>query len=348
MKNILHITNELNTVDGVTNHIHILLKSLANSYNGKIFLLAGGGNNTGILEGTGVSVSVNPVINHKNRNIGNFLSAIKFVRKFVKENNIGLIHSHNHYAANIARYVSTFTRVVTVQTNHGLFPDTGRLKLFNADYHIALNNRVAAHMKEKGIPVNRIRIMKSGIVCDYPGIKKEKNTFLAASRFTKDKGLDKYIIASNKIAGKYPGKFRFYITGEGDEEKNLKQLNNKTGGAVEFLNDYKGLLSSSQIFVFTTEASEGLPTVLLEALFCGCLAVSSAYDGITDLFPEPYTELLFRQGDVNALQNKMVYAAGNYDTLINRYRKLYETTKKEYSPERMTDEHLRLYRKITL
>ncbi|MCE1163857.1 MAG: glycosyltransferase family 4 protein [Bacteroidetes bacterium] len=345
-KNILHITNELNTVDGVTNHTFVLLNGLSRVFQGEIFIIAGGGNNTGLFTNTEIITEINRSVNHKTRSIRIFASAVKYVRDFVKKNNVGIIHSHNHYAANIARFVSMLTGVSTVQTNHGFFPDKGKLNLFNADYHIALNAGVLRHLAEKGIPEERIRLIKPGIP-EITDIKaKIKNSFLAASRYSKEKGLDKYISASNAIESKYPGKFKFYIAGEGDEEKRLMQQSSQVGGAVAFVKDYKKYLTSARVFVFPSEAREGLPTVLLESVLSGCLVVSSAYEGAGDLFPVPFNGLLFKPGNAEELADKMIYAADNSDRLVESYRGLYQNIKKEYSVEKMVKEHLQLYGEI--
>ncbi len=346
MKNILHITNELNKVDGVTNHVYTLLKSLSAVYDGKIFILAGGGNHTDVFCGTGIKTVIDTTLNHKNRNLRNFAAAINFVRKFIKDNSIGIVHSHNHYAANIARYAAGVSGALTVQTNHGLFPDRGRLKLFNAGFHIALNSRIYGHLKDSGIPAGRMRLIKPGIDFVFQNVRKERNTFLAASRFSKEKGLDKYIVAANSIEKKYPGKYNFYLCGEGVEESSLNNLNSEKGRAVQFVDDYKKYLAQSEFFVFPSEAKEGMPTVILEAVFSGCLVLTSDYGGVSDIFPKPFDELIFKAGDSDELEKSMMYASDNSEALKTRYANHRDKVIAGYSVENMVREHLELYKEI--
>lgn len=352
MKNILYITNELNRLDGITNHVCFLIKELSGLYKGKIYIIAGGGNNLSLFDNVHCELIVNSLFRHQERNILNFTKAIKFLTGFVKKNNIGIVHSHNHYAANIAYYTSKFTGVRTVQTNHGLFPPAGRLKHFKADYHIALNRRISDYLEsEIGISNERIKFIKPGFVkCVGGKMEKDKKLFLSASRYAKEKSMNTYIEAAGIINLSFPNKYKFYISGKGEEEKSLRRLNNSSGGNVSFfdgLKDYPELLSKAAYFVFPSSALEGLPTVLLEAVASGCLVISSSFKGIEDLFPEPYDKLLFKAGDVRGLSEKMLYAAEHYEQLKKMFSPLYLIINEEYSAENMIRSHLELYWEIS-
>ncbi|GEM_PF-4786682 len=349
MKSVLYVTNELNDVDGVTNHVYLLVKHISSLSGFKVFVLAGGGDKAEDFSKLKCEVDVNSVLNHKRRSLKNFAEAIKFVRDFSKKNSVGIIHSHNHYAANIAYYGSKFLNVKTVQTNHGLFADTGRLNLHKADYHVVLNSEIYEYIRGiRGIKKQSVRLIRPGVENVFTGTRvKTPNSFHASSRFVKDKGLDKYIIAANEINRKHPGKYTFSISGRGEEELKLRSLNDSLGGAVRFIKEYYNALSAASVFVFTSERiSEGIPAVILEAIMAGCLVVSSDYKGAAEIFPTEYGEMLFKQGIADSLREKMICAADNTDSLIRKHEKMYKQVSDVYSADRMIEGHLKLYEEI--
>ncbi|MDD5361703.1 MAG: glycosyltransferase family 4 protein [Ignavibacteria bacterium] len=352
MKNILYITNELNSLDGVTNHLYFLVKELSGLYKGKIYVIAGGGNNLSLFDSVHCELIINPLFRHQDRNILNFTKAIKYVTGFAKRNNIGIIHSHNHYAANIAYYSSKFTGARTIQTNHGLFPSAGRLKHFKADHHIVLNRRIFDYLEsEIGIDRKRIKLIKPGFIYERGSkTEKDKRLFFSASRYSREKSLNTYIEAAGLMNLSFPDEYKFCISGEGEEEKTLRKINSRSGGSVTFFDgrkDYHELLSKAAVFVFSSAALEGLPTVLLEAVAADCLVISSSYKGIEDLFPEPYDKLLFKAGDVRGLSGRMQYASEHYEELRKQFAPLYLKINEEYSLDNMIRRHLELYRELS-
>ncbi len=349
MKSILYIANELNDVDGVTNHVYLLVKYISSFSGFKVYVLAGGGDKAEDFSKLKCEVIINPCLNHKRRSLKNFAESIKFVRDFSKKNSVGIIHSHNHYAANIAYYGSKFLNVKTVQTNHGLFADTGRLNLHKADYHVVLNSEIYEYICcIRGIKKQSVRLIRPGIENVFAGTRiKTPNSFHASSRFVKAKGLDKYIIAANEINRKHPGKYTFSISGRGEEEYNLRRLNDSLGGVVRFTKEYYDALSAASVFVFTSEGvSEGIPAVILEAVMAGCLVVSSDYKGAAEIFPAEYGEMLFNPGNADSLREKMICAADNTDTLIHKHEKMYKQVSDAYSADRMIEGHVKLYEEI--
>ncbi len=349
MINILYIANELNEIDGVTNHVYLLVKHISSLSGFKVFVLAGGGDKTEAFEKLNCAAAVNPVLNHKNRTLKNFADAIKFVRDFSKKNSVGIIHSHNHYAANISFYGSKFLNVKTVQTNHGLFPDTGRLNLHKADYHIVLTSEICDYLRGvRGIKKQSVRLIRPGVENVFMKTgNKTPNSFHASSRFVKDKGLDKYIIAANEINRAHPGKYMFSISGRGEEELYLRRLNDSLGGAVKFTKEYYDSLSAASVFVFASEGdSEGIPAVIIEAVMAGCVVVSSNYKGASEIFTPDYGEMLFNPGSADSLREKMIRAADKADSLIYKFEKLYKQVLDAYSAKRMVGEHIEFYEEI--
>ena len=102
-----------------------------------------------------------------------------------------------------------------------------------------------------------------------------------------------------------------YIAGSGPEERSLKQVSAAAGvdDHVTFLgyrHDATQLLSSADALVISSD-SEGIPTVLLDALQAGCPVVSTAVGGIPEVmeqFPN-YPAVLVPPGDPKAISDAL-------------------------------------------
>ena len=199
--NILIVTEELKRVCGVSNHIKNLVNGF-NDSNCNIIILCGNAEE-GILKDYKCRILVNPRLLHSRRKISSFLKSVLFVEKIVKTYNIDIIHSHTHYAANIAHKAAYIKSVKTIQTNHGILESTGKLKHFKADHYIVLSERIKKHLNsEAGISGKAISVINQSVSDEYLTEVKQnadRLVIFSASRFTKDKSMDVYIKAANRI-----------------------------------------------------------------------------------------------------------------------------------------------------
>lgn len=348
--NILILANELKHVCGVSNHVQNLVNGFdkeSGSYN---FIILCGKKEEGISDEYKCEIIVNDNLLHLRRSIFPYIRSVFFVRKVVKQYNIDLIHSHTHYASNIARNAVVFKKTKTVQTNHGILNEAGKLNHFNADYYVVLSEMIRNHIISLGISSNRIEVIKQGISEEFILRRKHQDKrliVLSASRFTEGKAIDVYIKAANIINKELPGLCDFYLSGEGELEKELKDLNEEQGGAVKFVNPksgYRDILKKAHIFVFNS-VKEGTPIVLLEALLSGCKVITSAFDGCDELLKEANGIIIYEPGNTDELMEKLINAAQNYQGNTDTDF-LQENLRLEYSLTNMINKHIELYSKI--
>jgi len=355
--NVLLITDELKHVCGISKHIKYLINGFnENREEFNVTLLCGGVESDELKEEYKCKVIVNSKILHTNRNTANFIYSVLVIKSLIRKNSINIIHSHNHYASNMAYYAAKMTRVKSIQTNHGLLGKRGKLNHFRADYYIVLSDRIKDYL------LNTKRVSPLRICQIKPGIKipKEKpvsktqfpgRTILAASRFIKEKGLEVYLRAANELNNLHPNKYKFYISGAGEEYEKLLFINKSNGNGVTFadpLIEFSEVFDKSDIFVYTSiSGSEGIPAVIIEALIKKCLVISSDYEGYRDIFPEEYTRLIYKSGSAEDLKAKIEYTAGNYEVLLEVYEPLFEKIKVEYSLDKMINSHINLYNMVS-
>lgn len=104
---------------------------------------------------------------------------------------------------------------------------------------------------------------------DYP--EAEKYHFLFISRIMKEKGIDQYLEAAQKIRGKYKNT-EFHICGFCEEEYEEKLQKLQKEGTITYhglINDVSGFLKGIHCVVHPTYYPEGLSNVLLEACASG-------------------------------------------------------------------------------
>jgi len=345
--NILYITNELNYSDGVASHLFYLLKNLKLKGNTGIYLMCGGGSGIEKFSSLEIEISVKKNVNHGNRGIKNFTSAIHSVYKFVKDKKIDIVHSHNHYASNIASKAARFTNFKTVQTVHGLIPEKGRLRHYCANNFITVNDHVYHYLLENNIPKDKISLIYNGI--DFKSLKcikkKPDIKIICASRLEKGKGIDTFIKAISMLPSEYKDKAEFLIAGSGSLEAELKDLDTELTAGIKFMGNLRNLrneFDNTQIFVLTSE-SEGLPITLLEAAASKNLVISSDFIGIENIVIDGKEGFIFKMHDARDLSSKIKFALDNNQLKNEIAETFFLKVKKKFNAMEMAEKHWRLY-----
>ncbi|WP_458092663.1 glycosyltransferase [Riemerella anatipestifer] len=112
------------------------------------------------------------------------------------------------------------------------------------------------------------------------GFQEKFNLISYVGRLDRDKNVAELLEILSQV--NLHSDWKLQIVGEGDKREELEKLvkSNNLENKVSFLgnrtvNEIESLLERSKVFVFTS-LKEGLPTVLLEAMFCSNVLV--AYD----------------------------------------------------------------------
>ena len=351
MINVLIIANELRYTCGVTNHILHLSKGLAESGEVKLFIICGGGNGTELFKDINAILIIDKRFFHKGRNLTNYFSAITFLAKYIRKNKIDIIHSHSHYAANIAANAVKLSKSRTVQTNHGILKSRGRLKHFNADKYIAINEHISDYLFNKGAAdKNKIEFIRCGIPAETSPAEKTsgKLKVIAASRFTYEKGLDIYIKAVSLLDDSIKNKAEFLLAGDGELESSLKELSNNLNTGINFtgsiINMYK-FLKDTHILVYPSRSfSEGFPAIITEAAACNNVVISSQFYGSEYVLKNNENALLFEPENINCLASLLEDVINNYNKFTGISLSLYSTIKDKFRIDTMIEKHLNLYK----
>lgn len=141
-----------------------------------------------------------------------------------------------------------------------------------------------------------------------------------------------YKIANNKLMGQMP---HLYIIGKGKDEQKLIDMTNslEIANKVHFMGFFSNpipFFAHAQTFVLSSKF-EGLPTVLLEALFSGCtLVATNCPTGPSEILDNGKCGLLVPVGNADALADALITASTNKQ-LCSQLKLASETIKKQFS-----------------
>ncbi len=194
--------------------------------------------------------------------------------------------------------------------------------LKNSDFITVTGEKSKRILVENGVSEERIFILPNVINMNEYGpdssFKKEYDIAFIG-RLTYVKRLDIFFKVISEVVKEIP-KLKVAIIGDGediDRSKSLvKELNLENN--VEFLgfrDDIKVLLNKTKVLLLTSE-SEGMPSVIIEAMACGVPVVSSDVgdigdiieDGLNGFLVEKFNEILsYKFKIIKILTDKKVY-----------------------------------------
>jgi len=352
---VLFLVNQLLKVCGVSKHCFELLEGLRIYYpENSYFLITGGGNATENFEKLKIPIIINEKLAHERRTIFNYIYGIKFIKDFIRNNKIDIIHSHHHYLADIAQKASILLNTKTILTNHGILPNVGILNHYSAKQIVAVNQLITNYILEKKIKKNDvIELIRYGIRRrDYVKTKNNKIKFIAASRIVYDKGLDVYIKAINLLPPEYRKKADFFIAGEGESNNDIVKLDNELSTGVIFLgavDDMQQCFNDTDVFVIPTRSkSEGFPTALIEAGLQKNLVITSDFWGLRDIFIRGEDGFVFEVENYAELAKQFKYVIEQYNSLTYLKENFHKKVLDVFNFEKMIQNYISLYNRVLI
>ena len=349
--NILFLTDEVIYVSGVSKHLYYLLKEFSKDESYNIFLVCPGGDFVDEFKKLRITVIVKKKISHHNRSYLNIIKSVWFIYNLVNKQKIKIIHSHTHYAANIAWWTSKLTKSITIQTIHGIQPPGGRLPHFIADYFISVNKNSANYLVSIGKEKGRIFFVNIGIPFPEKHFKNSNEIkIFFASRLIPGKGADIYLDAIALVKDRLQEKVSFILAGEGECENELKEqifrlkIDVKFIGKVKDTYDY---LKDTHIFVFSSRyQTEGFPLAIIEAALNENLIITSDFISLKEIFEENKDCLVFYNNDPVQLAEKINLAVNNYSDYSKMILNGSGKARENFSVNKMVFELKSIYRNV--
>lgn len=169
--------------------------------------------------------------------------------------------------------------------------------------------------------------------------------FISVGRLTRRKGFDILVKALPPVIKAFPNA-HLTIIGEGGERKALEDLINDLNlidsvTLVGRTSNVKEFLLRSDIFILPS-FTEGLPTVMLEAIACGVPVIATRLPGVMEVIKDNQTGWLVTPGNVEEISKVMLYSMAMGDELLRIRRKAYELLPQYYGLS-ITQQYQQLY-----
>lgn len=158
----------------------------------------------------------------------------------------------------------------------------------------------------------------------------KNNQFLAAGRFTHQKGFDLLIESFNEFS-KINTEWNLVMVGDGEEKKHIKQLINKYDLSKRikienFTNDIKSYFLESSILLLPSRW-EGMPMIVLEALEIGVPIISYDITASQQLIENNKEGVLVNKFNSIEFSNAMVRIANSLEDRYNMSKNAIEKSK---------------------
>lgn len=293
-----------------------------------------------------LSNGIDTTILRKSNSLKDFINIIKSVNKFVKENQIQIIHAHMTHpiiVASIVKILNPSLRIVYTSHNLNIGSKLREiiiwaLKPFR-DIDIVFSKEILKFFYK-----NNYKVIANGIKIDKYNLNIAKNnkfTFIAVGRIETVKNHKFLIELTNELKDKYD--FETQIVGDGYLKDELSGLITKyeLEDRMKLLglrNDIPQLLNQSHCLLMPS-LWEGLPIVILEAGASSLPVISTPVGSIPSLLNDDNAYLV----ELSEFKNKMIEVLENYEVAQTKGKKLFDDISKDYSIDGIVNRHEKIY-----
>lgn len=200
-----------------------------------------------------------------------------------------VVHAHMMTGALLARFGSVRREYILVTTVHNEFQKSAWLMRFG-DCVVAVSEAVGASMCRRGVPRQRIHVIRNGTIGTprFAGVPMPASPALAhpnivtVAGMSQRKGIQDLLRAFAQLGTRMPG-VSLYLVGEGPDRQAMEALAEELGVAGQthftgFIANPRAYLAEADVFVLASHKEPG-GLVLSEAREAGCAIVATRVDG---------------------------------------------------------------------
>jgi glycosyltransferase involved in cell wall biosynthesis len=333
MIKICHIVNHITgKADGVYTHLKMIFRCTDKNKFQHYLIFQGGEKVEKELSEMGVKVFVCKSLKKKVS-----LKAFIDIYKFIRENDIDIIHSHLIKPYSIAGLVNIFLRRKFIFNYHGLFIYNNVYygiieKFIYGLFHYLINLFKAADVvlvpskKSKELLISETKLFPEPIVY-YNGyyfpetenginselykyiekLKSEKIIIAAVGRLNLDKRIDRAINILKQVRHKNT---HLLVFGDGELESDLRELvkNLNLTEHIDLLGYVAGVNNYYKLFdiVLFTSDWEGMPLTMWEAMANKVPVLAPDVGGFKEILEENNCGIIYKPGNVNDAAEKLI------------------------------------------
>jgi len=266
-----------------------------------------------------------------------------FIRYFIRENSIEVVHTHNRDADIPGLLASKNLRgVLKISTIHA-FLHRDKFGEPKMNFPLWIYNRILKKIPDKIITVseslhrqlvdeigikedkvvtirNALDFSRIGITKNREDLKKSlgilpTHTVIGGvGHLIYIKGYHYLVEAAERVVDK-TSKVKFILIGEGNQRKYLEKMveDKNLGENFVFVGKVKNVFDYYQIMdIFVHPSlSEGLPRVVMEAMYCGLPVIATSVGGTPEVVEDGRTGILIPPKNSEALSQSIIYLLQN-------------------------------------
>jgi len=286
--------------------------------------------------------------------------------KFIKKNNISIVHTHGYRENVLGLLASCFCRIRIISTIHGWTSEGWRKKIDKMiikrfDKITAPSGMILQELADTGIDGNKLVLLRNCIdterftgKTDTEKLKYEYNvredTFIITyiGRLSKVKGVDYLLTAISQLP---KDKFKVIVTGSGEQSEDLKTMvsNLALEDSVIFTGnreDIEIILKMSDVLV-QPSLSEGFPLTILEAMYYNVPVIASNVGGIPEIIKNGETGILVKPENPEELRKAVLLLSENKILRDKLIKNSHEMVTENYLIEHYCHELGNIYRSLT-
>lgn len=298
----------------------------------------------------------------------NLFPACRIVR-FIKENNVDLIHSHTPRAALIGSVASLLSGKPMVHHVHSpsiaetdnklrnqMLYHIEKLCMLHAKHLIPVSNSLKQYLLDMGMDAGNISVVHNGVPSVGPlSAKPTPNEGMVlgmVALFRPRKGLEILLEAVAVLIGELNLTIRLIGPFESEEYKRSIQkyaadiLPHASVVYVGFVSDVDRELRNVDAMVLPSLFGEGLPMVVLEAMASGTPVIATRVQGVPEAIEDGKSGILAFPGDVGSMAQaiaKLATGAIDYQSLRSE---AYQRHQDLFSAVKMAESVYEVYNKV--
>ena len=298
------------------------------------------------------------------------MQLVRAVQRYVREQQIDLIHTHLTDADIIGRLVGRWSKIPVLSTLHNMPFNYARqrrdrywLERFTARYWATHLVTVSPKIRELfisewHIPPARISAINNSVQME-PFLAVEEGVLATrefpgpvitnVARFNPQKAQEVLLAAAAQVIAKLP-QAHFLLVGRGHMEPALRQQAQELGIANNVIftgvrHDIPNILAQSEIFALSSRW-EGVPLSVIEAMAAARPVVVTAVGGNTELVESGLSGLVVPPDSPGALAEALLTLLQDKERRLALGRSARHRVRHLFSPEQFIHQYELLYRRL--
>jgi glycosyltransferase involved in cell wall biosynthesis len=312
------------------------------------------------------------------------LRAVRSLRRFLREEAIGVIHGHGYKSNVYAHLAAAGEDIGRITTCHNWLGDDAKMKLYawldgrmlrRFDRVIGVSESVVEEILRQGVEPGKVLRIDNGIDVERYrdgggkggeglrralGIDPNWKVIGTVGRLSEEKGHRCFLEAAERVLESH-GRLVFLIVGDGPLRRSLEERASRMGregsgkegsGDARFIftgirSDMPAVYSVMDMFVLPS-LTEGLPMALLEAIASGRPAVATRVGAVPTLIQDGYSGLLVEAGEAGELAEAMMKLLRNPEKAREFAEHAQRGIEERFSSQTMVDRYIGVYESVLM